>query len=489
MRFPNIQRIHFVGIGGSGMNGIAEVLINLGYRVSGSDLADNEVTRRLARLGGTIVTGHAAANVADAQVVVVSTAVRRDNVEVIAARERGIPVIQRAEMLAELMRMKYGIAVAGAHGKTTTTSLVATVLGEGGLDPTVVIGGRLNQYGSSAKLGRGEFMVAEADESDGSFLKLAPTVAVITNIDAEHLDHYGSEARIYDAFVAFAGKVPFYGAVILCLDEPSIRALMPRVDKRLITYGFTPQADLRAESLTITPAGASFAATFKGHDIGTFTVPLTGRHNAQNAMAAICAGLDLGVDVEVIRTALAGFGGVGRRFERKGEKGGVTVVDDYGHHPTEVKAVLAAARESFPERRLVVVFQPHRYSRTRDQMSAFAQAFHGADSLVLMDIYPAGEAPIPTIDSAALLARIKACGHRDARHEPDARAVLKYLAATTRAGDVVLTMGAGDVWKVGEAFLLDGAGAAEAAPATAGQAPGEGAPATAGHGAGEGAHP
>jgi UDP-N-acetylmuramate--alanine ligase len=474
VRFHNIQRIHFVGIGGSGMNGIAEVLINLGYQVSGSDLSDTEVTRRLGALGGTVVTGHAAENVADAQVVVVSTAVKADNVEVVAARERGIPVIQRAEMLAELMRMKYGIAVAGAHGKTTTTSLLATVLGEGGLDPTVVIGGRLNQYGSSAKLGKGEFMVAEADESDGSFLKLAPTVAIITNIDAEHLDFYGDEAHIYDAFAAFAGKVPFYGAVILCMDEASIRALMPRIDKRVITYGFTPQADLRAETLTITPEGVRFDATFKGEGIGTFTVPLTGRHNAQNAMAAICAGLDLGVDVEVIRTALAAFGGVGRRFERKGEKDGVTVVDDYGHHPTEVKAVLAAARESFPERRLVVVFQPHRYSRTRDQMATFAQAFHGADALVLMDIYAAGEAPIPGIDAAALLAQVKACGHRDARHEPDRAAVLAHLSATVRPGDVILTLGAGDVWRVGEAYLLDGTDAAEAAPATAGRARGEG---------------
>jgi len=472
MKFHNIQRIHFVGIGGSGMNGIAEVLINLGYEVSGSDLADTEVTRRLVALGGKVVTGHAAGNVTDAQVVVVSTAVKRDNVEVLAARERGIPVIQRAEMLAELMRMKYGIAVAGAHGKTTTTSLVATVLGEGGLDPTVVIGGRLNQYGSSAKLGKGEFMVAEADESDGSFLKLAPTVAVITNIDAEHLDFYGSEARIYDAFAAFAGKVPFYGAVIVCLDDPGVRALMPRVDKRLITYGFTPQADLRAENLSITPAGVRFSATFKGDPIGTFTVPLSGRHNAHNAMAAICTGLDLGVGVEVIRRSLAGFGGVGRRFERKGEKDGVSVVDDYGHHPTEVKAVLAAARESFPERRLVVVFQPHRYSRTRDQMGAFAQAFHGADALVLMDIYAAGEAPIPNIDAAALLGRIKACGHRDARHEPDRAAVLRHLAATIQPGDVILTLGAGDVWRVGEAFLAGDTGAD--APAAAGRAVGEG---------------
>jgi len=453
MKFRNIQHIHFVGIGGSGMNGIAEVLLNLGYAVSGSDLSETEVTRRLVRLGGRVTRGHTADNVAEAQVVVVSTAVRADNVEVVAARERGIPVIQRAEMLAELMRMKFGVAIAGAHGKTTTTSLVATVLGEGGLDPTVVIGGRLNQYGASAKLGKGEIMVAEADESDGSFLKLAPTVAVITNLDAEHLDFYGGIEQIRDAFATFACKVPFYGAVILCLDEAPLQALMARIDKRVITYGFTPQADLRAESLSIAPGGVRFEATFKGQSLGEFTVPLAGRHNAQNAMAAICAGLDLGVEVEVIRRALAGFSGVGRRFERKGEKDGVAVVDDYGHHPTEVKAVLAAARESFSGRRLVVVFQPHRYSRTRDQMEGFAQAFHGADALVLMDIYGAGEAPIPGVTSDALLAAVRGHGHRDARHVAGHEAVVAHLNASTAPGDVVLTMGAGDVWKVGEAFV------------------------------------
>jgi UDP-N-acetylmuramate--alanine ligase len=453
MKFHNIEHIHFVGIGGSGMNGIAEVLINLGYRVSGSDLAETEVTRRLARLGGKVVKGHSADNVTGAQVVVVSTAVKADNPEVVAAREQGIPVIQRAEMLAELMRMKYGVAIAGAHGKTTTTSLVATVLGEGGLDPTVVIGGRLNQYGASAKLGKGQFMVAEADESDGSFLKLAPTLAVITNLDAEHLDFYGSVEKIRDAFAGFAGKVPFYGAVILCLDEDPLRALMPRIEKRVITYGFTPQADLRAERLSISPAGVRFDATYKDEAIGEFTVPLTGRHNAQNAMAAICAGLDLGVPVDTIRRALAGFSGVARRFERKGEKAGISVVDDYGHHPTEVKAVLAAAREGFPGRRLVVVFQPHRYTRTRDQMDAFAQAFHGADALVLMDVYSAGEAPIEGVDSEALLAKVKACGHRDAVRVGGVEDAVRHLNAATAPGDVVLTLGAGDVWKVGETFL------------------------------------
>jgi UDP-N-acetylmuramate--alanine ligase len=317
----------------------------------------------------------------------------------------------------------------------------------------VVIGGRLNQYGASAKLGKGQFMVAEADESDGSFLKLAPTLAIITNLDAEHLDFYGTVDKIRDAFAGFAGKVPFYGAVILCLDEDPLRALMPRIEKRIITYGFTPQADLRAERLSISPAGVRFEATFKGQPLGEFSVPLTGRHNAQNAMAAICAGLDLDIPVDTIRHALAGFSGVGRRFERKGEKDGVAVVDDYGHHPTEVKAVLSAAREGFPGRRLVVVFQPHRFTRTRDQMDAFAKSFHAADQLVLMEVYSAGEAPIPGVDSEALLAKVKACGHRDALKVASQEEAVRHLNASTAPGDVVLTLGAGDVWKVGETYL------------------------------------
>lgn len=453
MKFHKIQNIHLVGIGGSGMNGIAEVLINLGYKVSGSDLADTEVTRRLASLGGTIMQGHEAENVAEAQVVVVSTAVGSDNLEVVAAREAGIPVIQRAEMLAELMRMKYGVAIAGAHGKTTTTSLVATVLGEGGLDPTVVIGGRLNQYGSSAKLGKGEFMVAEADESDGSFLKLSPTLAIITNIDREHLDFYAGMDEIREAFLNFANKVPFYGAVIVCMDEPNLQSLLPRIEKRTITYGFSPQADFRAENLTISPEGCRFDAAFRGESLGEFTVPLTGRHNAHNTMAAICAGLELGVELEQIRKALAGFSGVGRRFEYKGKADGVTVVDDYGHHPTEIRAILAAARESFSESRLIVVFQPHRYTRTRDQAEGFASAFHSADSLIVMDIYAAGESPIEGITADSLLEDIKGCGHRDARLIREHAEVVAHLRETARSGDVILTLGAGNVWQVGEEYL------------------------------------
>ncbi|MFQ5508506.1 MAG: UDP-N-acetylmuramate--L-alanine ligase [Leptospirillia bacterium] len=464
MKFGNIRHIHLVGIGGSGMNGIAEVLLNLGYEVSGSDLADTPVTRRLKDLGGTIHRGHDAAYVVGAQVVVISTAVRPDNVEVVAARELAIPVVQRAEMLAELMRMKFGVAVAGAHGKTTTTSLVATVLGEGGLDPTVVIGGRLNQYGASAKLGKGEYMVAEADESDGSFLKLPPTLAIVTNMDREHLDFYRDMDAIRAAFAEFSNKVPFYGAVILCLDDPELQKLMAGLDKRVITYGFTPQADLRATDLDLTPEGALFTCTFRGEPIGTFHVPLSGRHNAHNAMAAICAGLELEVPVETIRRALAGFSGVGRRFEKKGEAGGVTVVDDYGHHPTEVKAILAAARESFPGRRLLVVFQPHRYSRTHDQMETFARAFHSADTLLLMDIYAAGEAPVEGVTSKVLLEKIQGFGHRDARYAADDEAVMAYLTESAAPGDVLITLGAGDVWKIGETYLSL-AGAKETATA------------------------
>ncbi len=456
MKLHRIQNIHFVGIGGSGMNGIAEVLINQGYTVSGSDLSETDTTRRLQQLGGTVVRGHRAENVANAHVVVVSTAVKADNVEVVAAREAGIPVIQRAEMLAELMRPKYGVAVAGAHGKTTTTSLVATVLGEGGLDPTVVIGGRLNQYGSSAKLGKGKYMVAEADESDGSFLKLFPTLAVITNLDREHLDHYGSEKAIRQAFISFAGMVPFYGAVILCLDDAPLTAMLPEITaqgKRVITYGFSPQAELRADELIMSPQGAAFSVSFRGESLGQFDLPITGRHNVQNAMAAICTGLELGLSADDIRAALSGFSGVARRFDKKGQKNGVTVVDDYGHHPTEVKAVLEAARDSFPDSRLVVVFQPHRYTRTRDQMDGFAQAFHAADTLLLMDIYAAGEPPIDGVSSAVLLEQIKGFGHRDARLMPTHMDVLTALRAETVEGDVILTLGAGDVWRVGTDFL------------------------------------
>jgi UDP-N-acetylmuramate--alanine ligase len=450
--FKKIQRLHFVGIGGSGMSGIAEVLLTLGYRVSGSDLAASEATRRLESLGGTIFIGHRAAHVEGAQVVVISSAVAPSNVEVVAARERMIPVIPRAEMLAELMRLKYGIAVAGAHGKTTTTSMIATVLAHGGLDPTAVIGGKLNRFGGPAKLGQGEFLVAEADESDGSFLKLSPTIAVVTNIDREHLDHYGDLDRIKQAFLDFMNKVPFYGTVILCLDEPHLQALLPRIEKRSRTYGRTSHADLTAREIAFGPKGTQFAAVLNGTDLGRFSLSAPGGHNVSNAMAAILVGLELDLPVEAIRDGLAQFSGVERRFQIRGEAGGVIVVDDYGHHPTEIRATLAGAKEGWG-RRVVVVFQPHRYTRTRDLFADFCTAFYQADVLVVTDIYPAGETPIAGVTAQALAAAIREHGHRDATYAESRETAVERVAKTVRPGDMVITLGAGDVWKVGAALL------------------------------------
>ena len=450
--FKKIQRLHFVGIGGSGMSGIAEVLLTLGYRVSGSDLAASEATRRLESLGGTIFIGHRAAHVEGAQVVVISSAVAPSNVEVVAARERMIPVIPRAEMLAELMRLKYGIAVAGAHGKTTTTSMIATILAHGGLDPTAVIGGKLNRFGGPAKLGQGEFLVAEADESDGSFLKLSPTIAVVTNIDREHLDHYGDLDRIKQAFLDFMNKVPFYGIVILCLDEPHLQALLPRIEKRSRTYGRTSHADLTAREIAFGPKGTRFAAVLNGTDLGWFSLSAPGEHNVSNAMAAILVGLELDLPVEAIRDGLAQFSGVERRFQIRGEAGGVIVVDDYGHHPTEIRATLAGAKEGWGCR-VVVVFQPHRYTRTRDLFADFCTAFYQADVLVVTDIYPAGEAPIAGVTAQALVAAIREHGHRDVTYAESREAAVERVAKAVRSGDMVLTLGAGDVWKVGPALL------------------------------------
>ncbi len=434
------------------MSGIAEVLLTLGYRVSGSDLAASETTRRLEALGGTIFIGHRAAQVEGAQVVVVSSAVSSVNVEVVAARERMIPVIPRAEMLAELMRLKYGIAVAGAHGKTTTTSMIATVLAHGGLDPTAVIGGKLNRFGGPAKLGQGEFLVAEADESDGSFLKLSPTIAVVTNIDREHLDHYGDLDGIKRAFLDFVNKVPFYGTAVLCLDEPHLQSLIPRIEKRYRTYGRTPQADLTAHDVEFGPKGAQFMATLGGVDLGRFSLAVPGSHNVSNAMAAILVGLELDLPIDAIREGLAQFSGVERRFQIRGEAGGVMVVDDYGHHPTEIMATLAGAKEGWG-RRLVVVFQPHRYTRTRDLFAEFCTAFYQADVLMVTDIYPAGEPPIEGMTARALAAAIREHGHRDATYVEGRDAVIERVAKAVRPGDMVITLGAGDVWKVGPALL------------------------------------
>jgi UDP-N-acetylmuramate--alanine ligase len=453
--FRKYQHIHFVGIGGIGMSGIAEVLLTLGYRVSGSDLKESETTRRLRDLGGTVAVGHQAENVAGAHVVVVSSAVTPANVEVAAAREAGVPVIPRAEMLAELMRLKYGVAIAGAHGKTTTTSLVASVLAQGGLDPTVVIGGKVNALGAGARLGQGDFMVVEADESDGSFLKLSPTVVAVTNIDREHLDYYtGGMPEIQEAFATFVNKVPFYGAAILCLDDPAVQELLPRVKKRAITYGFSGQADVRGRDVELAGAGSSFRVEAWGADIGTFRLSLPGRHNVLNALAAVAVGLELEIPVSDVREGLDRFAGVARRFQVKGSRAGVTVVDDYGHHPTEIRATLAAGRGVVGGGgRLFVIFQPHRYTRTRDLKEEFWTAFYDADRLIVADIYPAGEAPIPGVTALSLFEGIRAHGHKEAAYIPDREEIVAAVTREVRPGDWVLTLGAGDVWRVGEEIL------------------------------------
>jgi UDP-N-acetylmuramate--alanine ligase len=450
--FKKIKHIHFVGIGGIGMSGIAEVLLNLGYKVSGSDLRESDTTERLRALGGEIMIGHRLENVGSPHVVVISSAVKSDNVEVAAAREKQVPVIPRAEMLAELMRLKYGVAIAGAHGKTTTTSMVATVLAAGGIDPTVVIGGKLNSLGSNAKLGQGEFLVAEADESDGSFLRLSPTVAVVTNIDAEHLDHYRDIDEIKEAFLAFINKVPFYGVAILCLDEKHIQSLIPRVHKRYLTYGMSSQADYHALDATLLPLGSRFRVANHSGDLGWFELSVPGLHNVSNSLAAIAVARELEVDIEVIRKALKEFSGVHRRFEVKGEARGVLVVDDYGHHPTEVRATLAAAKAS-SGRRTVCVFQPHRYTRTKHLLEEFFTAFNEADRVIIMDIYAAGEQPIPGITGRAVYEGIKRYGHKDAAYLSGRDEVVGHLLSSLREGDLLLTLGAGDVWKVGEAVL------------------------------------
>jgi UDP-N-acetylmuramate--alanine ligase len=457
--FRKIRQIHFVGIGGSGMSGIAEVLLTLGYRVTGSDQAVSETTRRLEAGGGTIYIGHAASNIAGAEVVVVSSAVRRDNVEVVEARRQQIPVIPRAEMLAELMRLKYGVAIAGSHGKTTTTSMVATLLAAGGLDPTAVIGGKLNSFASHAKLGQGEFLVAEADESDGSFLRLSPTIVVVTNIDREHLDYYRTMEELKAAFLTFINKVPFYGLSIVCLDHPVIQELLPAVERRHVTYGIAAQADVTAHEIEL----KGFRSTFKvaavngprgqtRRSLGGFELTVPGLHNVSNALAAVAVGLELELPVETIRQALREFSGVERRFQMVGEAAGVMVVDDYGHHPAEIKATLAAAKNGWPRRR-IVLFQPHRYTRTRDLMDEFATAFYDADVLILTDIYPAGEPPIEGVTAERLAATLREHGHKHVLYQPDRGAMAETALSLLRDGDLVLTLGAGDIWKVGRQLL------------------------------------
>ncbi len=451
------HHVHFVGVGGVGMSGIAELLVNVGYHVSGSDSRRSEITTRLATLGVRVDIGHDAGLVDDADVVVVSSAVAADNPEVVAARAQHTPVIPRAEMLAELMRLRVGIAIGGAHGKTTTTSMVALLLERAGLDPTAVIGGRLSAFGSNARLGRGQYMVAEADESDRSFLKLTPTLAVITNIDHEHMDAYGSFDRLVDAFRDFADRVPFYGAVVACVDDPAVRDLLLRVTRRTITYGFHPDAAVRG----IEPSGDGVSARCRvayhlhgipaGQGETVITLQVPGRHNLQNALAALAVGLEIGVPVDRIVGALAEFKGAERRYQRRGVANGVTVIDDYGHHPTEIAAVLQAARDGSPSR-LVAVFQPHRYSRTRDCLHQFGPSLSAADVVVLTDIYPAGESPIEGISLQSLAEAIR----------PHVRALLvvpalddlaNVVAQQASSGDLVITLGAGSIAAVGDRIL------------------------------------
>ncbi len=426
------------------MSGIAEILLSLGYTVSGSDAKASEGTRRLESLGAQCFVGHAASHVEGADVVVYSSAVTAANPELAQARALSIPVIRRAEMLAELMRLKYGIAIAGSHGKTTTTSLVATVLHHAGLDPTVVIGGKLNAIGTNARAGSGDLLVAEADESDGSFLKLTPTIAVVTNIDPEHLDHYGSHEAIKHAFVDFIERVPFYGLAVLCLDHPHVQDLIPRVDRRIVTYGTSAQADYRADAIALKGPVTEFDLLRRGERVGRFAVRLTGRHNVLNTLAVIAIADELEVPIDATREALAGFAGVQRRFTLVDEVDGITLVDDYGHHPAEIEATLEAAHAGFG-RRLVVAFQPHRYTRTRDLFDAFTRAFNRADVLVVTEVYAAGESPLDGIDGARLAAAIRQHGHHRVHFEPDKSRLPETLASLVRPGDMVIALGAGDI--------------------------------------------
>ncbi len=455
--FRKIQHIHLVGIGGSGMSGIAEVLLTLGFRVTGSDLSPSETIKRLEELGGIVFIGHQGGNVGEAEVVVISSAVSQSNPEVIAARERQIPVIPRAEMLAELMRLKYGIAIAGAHGKTTTTSMVAVVLAQAGLDPTLVIGGKVNALGSHARLGRGDFLVAEADESDGSFLRLSPTIVAVTNLDREHLDFYGSMERLQEAFLDFINRVPFYGQAVLCSDDERIRALLPRVVKRYQTYGLheeagCPPPDFRATDIALKEWGSEFRASLKNKSLGPFRLGIPGLHNVSNALAAIAIGVELDVPIDLIRKGLNTFSGIERRFQLRGEKDGILVVDDYGHHPTEIRATLSAVKQGW-QRRVVALFQPHRYTRTRDLLDEFAHSFDQADELFITEVYPAGEEPIPGVSGERLVEALRTAGHPSVtwveRKEDLADTVLPLL----RPGDFVITLGAGDIWKAGVRLL------------------------------------
>jgi UDP-N-acetylmuramate--alanine ligase len=447
------QHLHFTGIGGIGMSGIAEVLLNLGYQISGSDLKLSATTERLSAMGAHIFEGHAASNIEGARALVVSSAVDEQNPEVQEARRMQIPVIPRGELLAELMRLKYGIAIAGSHGKTTTTSMTATILNYAGLDPTVVVGGKVGTMGgSNARVGKSDFLVVESDESDGSFLKLAPIVAVVTNIDREHLDHYTGLDEIQAAFLEFVNKVPFYGAVIVCLDDANVQSILPSVKRRTITYGTTAQADMEASEIACSPFASDFRLRFRGNDLGRFHLRIPGRHNVLNAMAAVTIALELEVKPDVIREALATFNGVDRRFQVRGKEHGVTVVDDYGHHPTEIKATLDGARQCGFSR-IHVLFQPHRYSRTFHLMDEFARAFNQADSVFVMDIYAASEKPVEGVSAEALVERIRQFGHRGAYYVGSMERGVDALVEAARDGDLVLTLGAGSITQAGDKVL------------------------------------
>ncbi|WP_063690744.1 UDP-N-acetylmuramate--L-alanine ligase [Bradyrhizobium stylosanthis] len=452
MRLPReIGPIHFVGIGGIGMSGIAEVLVNLGYAVQGSDASDNYNLDRLRKKGAKVSVGHKAENVDGAEVVVVSTAIKRDNPELMAARERRIPVVRRAEMLAELMRLKSCVAIAGTHGKTTTTTMVATLLDAGGLDPTVINGGIINAYGSNARLGAGDWMVVEADESDGTFLKLPTDVAIVTNVDPEHLDHFKTFEAVQDAFRHFVENLPFYGFAVMCIDHPVVQTLVGKIeDRRIITYGENPQADVRFVDLTPMGGGSKFKVAFRDrktgavHEIPDLMLPMPGRHNASNATAAIAVARELGVSDEAIRKAIAGFGGVKRRFTKTGEWNGVTVIDDYGHHPVEIAAVLKAARES-TNGKIIAVVQPHRYTRLQSLFEEFCTCFNDADAVVVADVYAAGEAPIDGIDRDHFVAGLRAHGHREVVPLPTAPELAGIVKGLAKSGDLVVCLGAGNI--------------------------------------------
>jgi UDP-N-acetylmuramate--alanine ligase len=452
--FSSIHTLHFVGIGGIGMSGIAEILMDQGFTITGSDRAASDNTDRLKGLGAHVYIGHAAQNLEpDVDVVVYSSAVPPDNPELVEAHRRKIPVIRRAEMLAEVMRLRYGIGIAGTHGKTTTTSMVSLVLMEGGIDPTVIVGGRLRGLaGSNARLGRGDFIVVEADEFDRSFLSITPTIAVLTTLETDHLDCYRDLEDIKSAFIQFASKVPFYGFVVLCLDEPALQDIMPKLKKKIITYGLNGQADLQAVDIRHKQNTSTFLVVHNGRDLGEVTLQIPGKHNVQNALAAIAVGLELGVPFEKIAMGVAKFTGVFRRWEVKAEVKGITVVDDYAHHPTEIKATLAGAKGGW-RRRVVCVFQPHLYSRTRDFYDEFGRSFFNADVLVLTDVYPAREEPIQGVNGELIANAAKEFGHKQVHYVPDKKAVPAFLLSIVQPGDMVITMGAGDIWRFGEDFI------------------------------------